>query len=185
MCIRDRLGPRVVVTVADDGRGVDIDAVRAKAERLGVATAGLDDAAVLDLLFHPGLTTTDAVTDISGRGVGLDAVRSSLARLRGRVDVDSTPGEGSTFRISVPITLTVVRALVVRAGGQRYAVPMSNVLTVLGPDSPMDQVEGRPAVRIGATSVGMSVLGDVLGVETGGEGPIVAITGVHLSLIHI
>lgn len=174
-----QLGPRVVVTVADDGRGVDIDAVRAKAERLGVATAGLDDAAVLDLLFHPGLTTTDAVTDISGRGVGLDAVRSSLARLRGRVDVDSTPGEGSTFRISVPITLTVVRALVVRAGGQRYAVPMSNVLTVLGPDSPMDQVEGRPAVRIGATSVGMSVLGDVLGVETGGEGPIVAITGVH------
>ena len=174
-----QLGPRVVVTVTDDGRGVDLDAVRARAERLGVITTGLDDAAVLDLLFQPGLTTTDAVTDISGRGVGLDAVRASLARLRGRVDVDSTPGGGTIFRISVPITLTVVRALIVRAGGQRYAVPMSNVLTVLGPDASMDQVEGRPAVRLGTTSVGVSVLGDVLGIETGGEGPIVAITGVH------
>ncbi len=174
-----QLGPRVVVTVSDDGRGVDLDGVRERAERLGVATTGLDDDAVLDLLFWPGLTTTDEVTDISGRGVGLDAVRASLGRLRGRVDVDTETGRGTTFRISVPITLTVVRALVVRAGGQRYAVPMSNVLTVLGPDAPMDQVEGRPAVRIGATSVGVSVLGDVLGVETGGEGPIVAITGVH------
>lgn len=174
-----QLGPRVVVTITDDGRGVDLAAVRSRAEALGTPCADLDDASVLDLLFQPGLTTTDEVTDLSGRGVGLDAVRASLADLRGRVDVETTAGEGTRFRISVPITLTVVRALIVRVGSHRYAVPMSNVLAVLGPDAAVDQVEGRPAVRIGSTSVGVAVLGDVLGIETGGEGPIVAITGVH------
>lgn len=173
-----QLGSRVVVTITDDGRGVDVPAVRSRAEALGIDTAGLDDGAALDLLFHPGLTTAPVVTDVSGRGVGLDAVRESLAELRGRVDVESTPGAGTVFRISVPITLTVLRALVVRAGGHRYAVPMSNVLTVLGADVRLERVEGRPAVRVDRGVVGVTPLHAMLGEAGGGEGPVVVVTGV-------
>lgn len=173
-----QLGPRVVITVTDDGAGVDVASVRTRAEALGIDCAGLRDDDVLDLLFHPGLTTTTEVTDLSGRGVGLDAVRESLAALRGRVEVESTAGEGTVLRISVPITLTVVRGLIVRIGGQRYAIPMSNVLSVAGRGAALEQVEGRPAIRVGGSVIGVTPLGDVLGVEASDEGPVVAVTGV-------
>lgn len=174
-----QLGPRVIVTVTDDGAGVDRDAVRRRAGALGIDVSGLDDEATLDLLFHPGLTTSMSLTEVSGRGVGLDAVRDSLASLRGRVDARSTPGSGSTFRISVPITLTVLRGLIVRVGEQRYAIPMGNVVAVFGADTPLDEVEGRPAVRVGRSVVGVTPLGHLVGGQAAGEGPIVAITGVN------
>lgn len=174
-----QLGPRVIVTVTDDGAGVDLDAVRRRAGALGLDVSGMDDDAALDLLFHPGLTTSSTLTEVSGRGVGLDAVRDSLASLRGRVDAQSTPGVGSTFRISVPITLTVLRGLIVKVGGHRYAIPMGNVVAVFGGDTPLDEVEGRPAVRVGRAVVGVTPLGDLVGGHTAGEGPIVAVTGVN------
>jgi two-component system chemotaxis sensor kinase CheA len=172
-----QLGSRVVVTVSDDGAGVDTETVRSRAQRFGIDTAGLDDLAVHQLLFHPGLTTATTVTDVSGRGVGLDAVREALSGLRGRVEVESTPGEGTRFRISVPITLTVLPGLVVEAGGQRYALPMSSIVTVVNAEAPLEIVEGRPTLRVGRTAVSVTPLADLLGVESTNAGPIVVVTG--------
>jgi two-component system chemotaxis sensor kinase CheA len=116
-------GRDVVVTLSDDGRGIDLDRVR--------ATAGLApevaDADALDLLFQPGFSTAATVTTVSGRGVGLDVVRSSLASVQGRVTVRSERGQGTTFTVIVPLTIAAVPCLVVQQGGHRYALALTAV----------------------------------------------------------
>lgn len=119
-------GDQVVVTVADDGRGLDADAIRAKAieRRLAAAAdiASLSDRQVHDLIFQPGFSTAARVTGVSGRGVGLDAVRGNIEEIGGRVDVRSAPGEGTTFIIRLPLARAMLPALIVEASGQRFAI---------------------------------------------------------------
>ena len=168
-----QIGSDVVISVADDGRGVDVARVRAAAPG-----RGFSDEQALAAIFEPGLSTADAVTGVSGRGVGLDAVREAVDALRGRVEVHSSVGLGSEFRISVPVTLAVLRCLLVEAAGRPYAVPLHAAVALLAAGAAGDvTAEGRPAVWVGAGSIAVSDLADVLGVPgSGTEGPVAVLT---------
>lgn len=125
---------RVIITVEDDGRGIDPKRVRESAVRRGFITddmaASLSEEEAIDLLFQPGFSTEIEADDVSGRGVGLDIVRSNIVKLGGTVRVKTSLGEGTAFTISVPLTLAVFRALLVTASGQRFAIPLSGVVEV-------------------------------------------------------
>jgi two-component system chemotaxis sensor kinase CheA len=168
-------GSRVVITVTDDGRGIHRPAVRRRADALGIAHAGLDDDAVLDLLFLPGFSTAAAGSDVSGRGVGLDAVRDTVAALRGRVEVASVDGEGTTFRLTVPTTLSLLRSVVVVAGGTRCALALHGVGSVLSAETGELPVEGRAAVRVDQEIVPVAPLAPLLGRAALPGGPIVVL----------
>jgi len=129
-------GNDVVVTVADDGRGIDLERVRAKATERGLMAPGAQPSRreLLDFVFAPGLSTRGEVTETSGRGVGMDVVRSNVSALGGIAAVDSTPGAGTTVTLTLPITLAIIQALVVGVGDQRYAIPLNAVREVLIPD---------------------------------------------------
>lgn len=122
---------RVVVRVGDDGRGVDRAAVRVKAVAAGLidaqAAAALGDEETLRLLLHPGLSTAATVTDVSGRGVGLDVVATRVRALGGTLDIESEPGRGTAFTLHLPLSLAIVRALLVRTAGEAYALPLTHV----------------------------------------------------------
>jgi len=122
-------GNSVVIDVSDDGRGIDPEKVRRAAVRRGLigANEAVDPARVYELLFMPGFSTAAEVSEISGRGVGLDVVKKNIQQLKGTIDVISAPGKGTTFRITLPITLAIIQALIVRATGQRYAIPLTAV----------------------------------------------------------
>jgi len=122
-------GGEVVISVSDDGRGVDRARVRAKAEANGLIAPGqeLSDQDVLQLIFHPGFSTAAKVTNLSGRGVGMDVVKKTIEALRGAVDVTSQPGQGSEVALRIPLTLAIIDGLLVRVGGGRYVIPLSTV----------------------------------------------------------
>jgi two-component system chemotaxis sensor kinase CheA len=173
-----QLGSEVIVAVTDDGPGIDVESVRQQAARLGVDTEGLAEEEVLQLVLLPGLSTTAFVTDVSGRGVGLDVVRANVEAVRGRVEVRSTPGMGSEFRIVVPITLAVLRCLLVETNGQRFALPFHRVVISLDPDSAdRGHAEGRPVVLVDRRPVPVSPLAATLGMdgEATDAGPIVVL----------
>ncbi len=119
----------VVITLADDGRGISLDAVRSKAIERGMlaADASLSDREVLQFILQPGFSTAQAVTQISGRGVGLDVVASEIKQIGGSVDIESKPGHGTRFVIRLPFTVSVNRALMVKSCGETYAVPLTSI----------------------------------------------------------
>ncbi|MFN8539522.1 MAG: Hpt domain-containing protein [Thermomicrobiales bacterium] len=121
-----REGNEAVIRVSDDGAGIDLDRVLEKAVARGVVRNrdGMTREQILDLIFLPGFSTSASVSDISGRGVGLDVVRTNVRRLKGTIDVESTPGLGTTFTIRLPIMLAVTRALLIRSGAQTFAIPL-------------------------------------------------------------
>ena len=122
-------GNSVVLDVTDDGRGIDPENVRkAGIKRNLIAQHDpFDQVRAYEMLFTPGFSTASAVSEISGRGVGLDVVKKNLQELKGTIDIRSVPGEGTTFRIMLPITLAIIQALVVRAGGEQFAIPLTSV----------------------------------------------------------
>jgi two-component system chemotaxis sensor kinase CheA len=143
-------GGRVTIEVADDGAGIPVEAVRAKAVARGLVSAetaaALADHDVLQFIFEPGFSTARQVTSVSGRGVGMDVVRTNIEAIGGTVDIDSRPGLGTTVRVRVPLTLAIVPALVVRCAGERFAIPQAAVheLVRLRPDRDGPRVEGLP-----------------------------------------
>ncbi|HEX6123544.1 MAG TPA: chemotaxis protein CheW, partial [Ktedonobacterales bacterium] len=122
-------GNQVAISVQDDGAGINPERIRQMAISRGLLdpNSHLSDREAIDLIFRPGMTTADTVTEESGRGVGLDVVRDAVTRLRGSVEVASTPGQGSSFTLKFPISLQIARAVLVRTGQQSYAVPMAIV----------------------------------------------------------
>jgi two-component system, chemotaxis family, sensor kinase CheA len=122
-------GNSVVIDVSDDGRGISAEKVRQVAVRRGLVSSNelVDDGRAVELLFTAGFSTAAAVSEISGRGVGLDVVRRNIQELKGSIDVLANDGGGTTFRISLPITLAIIQALVVRAGGETFAIPLTAV----------------------------------------------------------
>jgi two-component system chemotaxis sensor kinase CheA len=122
-------GAEVVITVSDDGRGIDRERVRAKAEQNGLVAPGatLTDAELLQLIFAPGFSTAAQVTNLSGRGVGMDVVKRTIESLRGAIDISSTPGQGSEVSLRIPLTLAIIDGLLVRVGNGRYVVPLAAV----------------------------------------------------------
>ncbi|MFN8635377.1 MAG: chemotaxis protein CheA [Chloroflexota bacterium] len=125
----------IVITVQDDGRGIDPAKIKAKALERGVisfeTSQRLSDAETVELIFSPGFSTATTVTEVSGRGVGMDIVRTNVERLGGTVEVQSKLGEGSRFFLRLPLTLAIVQALLVRVGGGIYALPLSSVTETL------------------------------------------------------
>jgi len=121
----------VTITVTDDGGGLDAARIREKAIEKGVRTEAeidaMDDSDVFDLIFHPGFSTTDEITDVSGRGVGMDVVHTTIARLDGSVSVDSEPGEGTTVTLRLPVSVAIVKVLFVQVGEAEYGVPIKNI----------------------------------------------------------
>jgi two-component system, chemotaxis family, sensor kinase CheA len=129
----------IVIEISDDGRGLAREKILEKAKRMGLTEdgAGLSDSEVFDFIFHPGFSTAEKVTDVSGRGVGMDVVRKQIQKLRGRVDIESQPGKGSSFFLRLPLTLAMIDGLVVGVGGERYVVPIFSVREVLRPTAEM------------------------------------------------
>lgn len=122
-------GAEVIITISDDGRGVDRARVRAKAEEAGLVAAGasLTDHELLQMIFQPGFSTAKAVTNLSGRGVGMDVVKRAIEALRGSITLASRPGEGSEIALRIPLTLAIIDGLLVRVGSARYVIPLSAV----------------------------------------------------------
>jgi len=122
-------GAEVVITIIDDGRGVDRARVRAKAEENGLIQPGqvLSDNELLQLIFAPGFSTAAAITNLSGRGVGMDVVKRTIEGLRGSIELTSTPGEGAVVSLRIPLTLAIIDGLLVRVGAGRYVIPLSSV----------------------------------------------------------
>jgi two-component system chemotaxis sensor kinase CheA len=158
-----QLGSEVVVTVADDGRGIDLDRVRRRAREAGGSLDGVGDDEAIYAIFRSGLSTAPEVSEVSGRGVGLDVVRASLAAVRGRVEVRSEPEAGSEFRLSVPITLAVLPCLLVEAAGRRYGIPMHSVVSAEAAGWVADQVEGQAVIRVRDQVLPISNLAATLG----------------------
>ncbi len=127
-------GDQVIIEVSDDGRGLDREKIVRRAIERGIvsseASAQLNESEALQLVFAPGLSTADEVTEISGRGVGLDVVKSALESLKGSVELESQPGRGTTFRLLVPLTLASIQALLFRVCGRLYAVPLASVAEI-------------------------------------------------------
>jgi two-component system, chemotaxis family, sensor kinase CheA len=127
-------GNQVVIEVSDDGRGLNREKIVARAVQLGIATSEearlLNESEALQLIFAPGLSTAEEITEISGRGVGLDVVRSAVESLKGTIAIDSEPGKGTNFRIMVPLTLASIQALMFRVAARLYAVPLASVVEI-------------------------------------------------------
>jgi two-component system chemotaxis sensor kinase CheA len=135
-------GERIVIKIADDGRGIDRELVlqRANASGLHPGNRDIDDAALLDLISSPGLSTRDEADRESGRGVGMDVVKNAIEELGGQVSLATRKGEGTTFTIELPLTLAIAEALIVSVDGQRFAVPQSAVREVLEVESASTKV---------------------------------------------
>jgi two-component system chemotaxis sensor kinase CheA len=133
----EQKGARIFVRVSDDGRGIDRDRVRAKAveKKIIAQDAVLSNEEIDQLVCAPGFSTADTISNISGRGVGMDVVRSNVEALGGRVEISSVPGEGTTFTMVLPLTLAILDGMVVRLAGQRFVLPLAHVVEAVRPEA--------------------------------------------------
>jgi len=146
-------GNRVVIEVEDDGRGMEWREIRQTAVRRGL----VDDAAsrelgmpeVLDFIFVPGFTTRESATSVSGRGVGMDVVKTNIARLSGMIDIDTSPGRGTKFAITLPVTLAIIQALVIQSARRTYCIPLNSVLeSIMVQRSEIRTIEGHEVISL-------------------------------------
>lgn len=160
-------GGQVNIEITDDGAGIDPERVLAKALERGFVgpdqASRMSEREVLDLIFRPGFSTAERVTNVSGRGVGMDVVRTNIERIGGSVDVRSRRGEGTTFRVKIPLTLAIIPALIVTCGGDRYAIPQVNLLELV-------RLDGEQAER---------------GIETIHDCPVYRLRGNLLPLVYL
>ena len=128
-------GGHIIIEVADDGRGLDTDRIKAKAMANGLVTEAelekMSEAQIQQFIFAPGFSTAAKVTSVSGRGVGMDVVRTNIDQIGGTIDVKSVRGEGMSFTIKIPLTLAIISALIVEAGGDRFAIPQLAVVELV------------------------------------------------------
>lgn len=164
-------GNNVVIEVRDDGNGIDVAAVRNKAIERGVITQEqamvMTDKEITDLLFLPSFSTAKKVSDVSGRGVGLDVVKSKIEALGGDVEVRSKLGEGSTFIIRLPLTLAIIQALMVEVGDEKYAIALGSIQTIEDvPKSDIKYVEANEVIHLRGSVIPIIRLSEVLDVES-------------------
>lgn len=161
-------GNHVVIEVEDDGGGIDVEKIKQKALAKGLVhdVSGMTDRDALELIFLPGFSTADKITDLSGRGVGMDVVRNNIAAVSGMVDVETWPGKGSRFTIVLPITLAIIKALIVSCAGRIYALPITSVAeSLLLVPSDIRTVENREVINLRETTLPLVRLDRFLGVE--------------------
>ena len=150
-------GGQVHIEIADDGGGIPADKIKAKAIQNGVISAEqaakMSDQDICKMIFLPGLSTAEQVTNISGRGVGMDVVKTNIEKISGAIDLDTEVGRGTTFKIRVPLTLAIVPALIVSTGGQRFAIPQVNLIELIRVDeddqkNAIEYIHGCPVHRL-------------------------------------
>ena len=146
-------GNQVIIEISDDGQGMDARRIKTKAIELGLVTAEeterLTENEILDFIFRPGFSTAEEVTEISGRGVGMDVVQSVLHRLKGTVTVETRPGQGTTFRLKLPLTLAIIKALLFRVEQRLYAIPLNTVVEIARTlDSEIHQVDHYEVLQL-------------------------------------
>jgi two-component system chemotaxis sensor kinase CheA len=163
-------GNQIVIEIVDNGRGIDTDALLAKAERVGLVSpaeaATLTESDRINLIFHPGLSTAREVSAISGRGVGMDVVRNNVERIGGIVSLESALGRGTAIQLRVPMTLTIIPGLILRCGDSQFAIPRGNVIELLFENSAMvtiDTIAGAKIATIRGTRYSLIDLNMVLG----------------------
>lgn len=162
-------GNNVVIEVGDDGNGIDIEKVKSKAIEKGTITPEqaevMSDKEVIDLLFQPSFSTSEKITDVSGRGVGLDVVKSKIESLGGVVECKSVLGEGSTFTIRLPLTLAIIQALMVKLGNEQYAIALGSIQTIEDiPLSDIKYVQGKEVINLRGNIIPIIRLGELLDV---------------------
>lgn len=176
-------GNNVIIEVKDDGNGIDVENVKKKAIERGTITPeqalNMTDKEVIDLLFLPSFSTAKEVTDVSGRGVGLDVVKSKIEMLGGEVEVKTKLGEGSTWTIRLPLTLAIIQALMVEVGGEKYAISLNSVTTLenIAP-SDVKLVQSEEVIHLRGSVIPLIRLNEVLDIESTrkeGDNMIVAI----------
>jgi len=164
-------GNNVVIEVKDDGNGIDVEAVKNKAIERGAITpeqgANMSDKEIIDLLFLPSFSTAKKVTDVSGRGVGLDVVRSKIESLSGEVEVKTQLGVGSTWTIRLPLTLAIIQALMVVVGGEKYAISLGSIQTIedISP-SEIKLVQNKEVINLRGTVLPLIRMSEVLDIES-------------------
>ena len=169
-------GNQIIVEIADDGRGIDIDRLIAKLASHGRderQLRNLSERARLELVFEPGLSSKDQVTEISGRGVGMDVVRAAIEQIGGRVELDNNPGKGLRIAIHVPLTLSIISTIVVGAGGQRFAIPRQAIEEIVsdhGDAIRIDEIGGRQVLTVRDRRMPLINLCEVLGIERARSG---------------
>ena len=149
-------GGHIIIEISDNGRGLDLAGIKAKAVEKGLASeaqlAAKSEAEICNFIFAPGFTTAAKVTSISGRGVGMDVVRSNIEQIGGTVDLKSVSGAGTTFTIKIPLTLAIVSALIVEAGGERFAIPQLAVLELVragnNGEHRIEHIKDAPVLRL-------------------------------------
>ncbi|MCB9731850.1 MAG: chemotaxis protein CheA [Deltaproteobacteria bacterium] len=191
-------GGRVNIELADDGAGIDPAAVTAKAVERGLITAArasqLSPQEIYNLIFLPGFSTAKAVSNLSGRGVGMDVVRTNVERIGGSVEIESTIGRGTTVRIRIPLTLAIIPALIVGTREERFAIPQVNLLELLlieaeAVGKTVERIHGVPVMRLRGRLLALVDLAGVLGLDDPGEEPrdwhvvVVQADGVQFGLV--
>lgn len=165
-------GGHVTVDIEDDGAGIDVDNIGEKAVEEGLVSEdevqAMSDSELLSFLFTPGFSTASVVTDVSGRGVGLDVVKTNIENLGGNIEIFTSKGEGTTFRLTLPLTLAIVTAIIVEVHGQRFALPQINVQELVrvkpGDDRrSIEYINESPVLRLGDKLLPLVYLADVLG----------------------
>ena len=167
-------GNNVVIEVRDDGNGIDVEKIRSKAVERGAVTPEqaelLTDKEVIDFLFQPSFSTAKQVTDVSGRGVGLDVVKTKIESLGGDIEVKTMLGEGSTFIIRLPLTLAIIQSLMVEVGGEKYAISLGSIQTiedVLVTD--IKYVQSKEVINLRGTVIPLIRLDSILDIEPSQE----------------
>jgi two-component system chemotaxis sensor kinase CheA len=167
-------GGQVNIEIADDGAGVDVARVKQKAIEKGILRAEqaekLSDRETLNLIFQPGFSTAQTVTNLSGRGVGMDVVQSHIEKIGGIVDLFSRPGEGTTVKIKIPLTLAIIPGLVITSGGERFVIPQVSLLELIrlegnSAEKHIEHVQGTPVYRRRGSLLPIAYLNEVLGLK--------------------
>jgi two-component system, chemotaxis family, sensor kinase CheA len=166
-----QMGTQIVIEVSDDGKGIDVDAVKRKAVSKGIVSEEevlkMSDETAINLIFLPGFSTKDVSSELSGRGVGMDVVKTNVAKLNGYVEVVSRKDQGSTFRISLPLTLAIIQAMMVRIGSEYYALPQSMVEETLRVSkSDIKDVAGQNVITIRGKVLPVFNMSEVLGIRS-------------------
>ena len=168
-------GGQVNIEIADDGMGIDASRIAQAAVTKGLITAkqleSMTESELINLIFLPGFSTAARITNVSGRGVGMDVVKTNMERIGGSIEVLTTPGSGTTFRIKIPLTLAIIGAIIVRCGGQQFAVPQAGALEIIeldprNKDMEIEYVAGAPVYRLRGSLLPLVHLREVLGLDS-------------------
>ncbi len=170
-------GGYIIIQIADDGRGLDTDRIKAKAVSQGLVSESeiekLSEAQIHKFIFAPGFSTAVKITSVSGRGVGMDVVRNNIDQIGGTIDVRSVAGVGLSFTIKIPLTLAIVAALIVEAGGDRYAIPQLSVVELVrarsGSEHRIERIKDTTVLRLREKLLPLARLSDLLGAQSTGD----------------